>query len=56
MIEWLEEQIAEYMDRYVNAKANHNHKQMEIEWARVEAYQRCLDHLNCEIKDGKIEL
>jgi len=56
MIEWLEQEIKEYSERYETAKTNHNYNQMNIEWARVEAYQRCLDYLNCEIKDGKIEL
>ena len=56
MIEWLEDEIADYTERYQNALENHNYDQMKIEWARVEAYQRCLYELQNQIKQGKIEL
>jgi hypothetical protein len=56
MIEWLEAQISEYMDCYISARANHNHKQMEIEWAKVESFQRTLDELRVRIHNGEISL
>jgi hypothetical protein len=56
MIEWLQENINEYTNRYNRAKARHDYDQMKIEWVQVETYQRVLDELQVRIHDGEISL